>query len=674
MGNLTIRGRDNPFDLDKSLERNKVVGEDKLREEDKLLELGKLLDLRKRLEQKKLRLKQKYLHAYLEALELSMFCHRDNLFEHEGCEMSEARELLLTPCEHLHQSFPKRFSQFRQLVHLLWYHLESNEKFKFVEAFHFGTKTFTNAPLELQNLPDVKEKGVFTSMLPCVSPDGKWIAIRLKGDETTVQLYRGQHQRQHHSYWRKSVSIIKEVDHFAFTNDSVFFLYLTFHRSLHALCLASGNILTSVSGVRPLSFTPEKQSRYCFQDDDGEETIIFVKDFPPAFLSSLLLVMRAEPMQVAFASTDAILLLYSDSTLALVENDGTTIASKTSLRHPFRGSEQVKKGQFSPDGKVIVIHQGTQILLHHTVNHDRRPDSVLKTNDDFIVLHFTFSADSTLLLFCIRRNIGLSFFVWNVPEKALSASFDSPGLISEDCCCCFSSKNTELIICSEFYIEFWDHSSHPCRLLRRVETGVPYSEVYQLTASAVSLENDLLAYCISDRILLCPLKTSTEQSILQLPRAHLGKVEFCQFLRGNRSLISYGVDGNVFLWDLSEWKAVAFAKIAQGRESIVSMAVSTEGDKVVCVTSSGRLNIIKPCGLRDAMLSKLLLPKWMGSEKMTEALRGQVREPTAASENLRCPDNSEDLDAAELRIAEMEFMLCSDDNEYSDEDSDEFLD
>jgi len=41
------------------------------------------------------------------------------------------------------------------------------------------------------------------------------------------------------------------------------------------------------------------------------------------------------------------------------------------------------------------------------------------------------------------------------------------------------------------------------------------------------------------------------------------------------------------LWDLGEWKAVAFAKIAQGRESIVSMALSAEVDKAVCLTSSG---------------------------------------------------------------------------------------
>jgi len=201
---------------------------------------------------------------------------------------------------------------------------------------------------------------------------------------------------------------------------------------------------------------------------------------------------------------------------------------------------------------------------------------------------------------------------------------------------------------------------------------VPQSEVYKLTTCTVSPENDLLAYCITDRILLCPLKTPTDQFILLLPRAHLGKVEFCQFLRGNRYLISYGVDGTVFLWDLSEWKAVAFANIAQGRESVISMALSGEEDKVVCVTSFGRLMVIKLCGLKGKVLSKLPLSKGMGSEKMTEACGGQVGKPTAAIQNLTCSDSTEDLDVAEL-IKEMDFMLPSDDSEDSDE-LDELLD
>ena len=598
--------------------------------------------------------------------------------EGEGLELFGAGKLLLAPCKHLHHSWPKRFSQFKQLVHLFWYYLESNEKFEFLEAFHFGTKTFTDMPLELQNLPDVKEKGLFTSILPCVSPDGKWMAIRLESEGTTVQLYRAQHQRQHHPHWRNSVHVIKEVECFAFTNDSVFFLYFTVQRSLHTLCLSSGIILTSVSGVRPLLFTPEKQAGYIFQVDD-EENIILVKDFP-AFFSSFFPFVRADLMQVTFASADAVLVLYSDSTLALIKNDGRAFAWETPLTHSFGGSQKVKKAQFSSDGKLIATHQGTNILLYRTIpasaetsiDYGKCPDSVFEANDDFTVLHFTISADSTLFLFCIRRNFDLSFFAWNVQEKDLSASFDSPGLTSEDCCCCFSSNNMYVVICSEFYIEFWDHSCNPCRLLSRVQNDVPHTEIDKFTHCTVSPENDLLAYCITDKVLLCSLKAATDQCILQLPRAHLGKVEFCQFLKGSRYLISYGVDGTVFLWDLSEWKAVAFVKIAQGRESIITMAVSSEQDKLACATSFGRLKIIKLCGLKEKVLSKLPLSKGMGSEKMTEACGVQVGKPTAGIQNLTCSDSNEDLDVAEL-IEEMDFILPSDDSEDSDQE-DELLD
>ena len=423
---------------------------------------------------------------------------------------------------------------------------------------------------------------------------------------------------------------------------------------MYSLSLRTGAILASVSGKIPLSFS-SNPGRPAVEVPEG-------------------------PMQVGFFSADLVQVLYSNLWLVAVktvDHEGSRVY-ETSLNYPFRKFHQVTKSQFSPDGKLIVIYESTKILLYRdmlacTGHGGKCPDSIFETNGEFVVLHFTFSADSTLLLVCIRRSSGVSFFVWKVWKKVLPASFDSPELTSEDCCCCFSSNNTELIVCSEFCIEFWDHSSHPCRLLRRVQTGVAYTEVYKLTHCAVSPESDLLAYCIADRIFLFSLETSTDQLILQLPRAHLGKVEFCQFLRGNRYLISYGVDGTVFLWDLSEWKAVGFAKIAQGRENIVSMAVSAEGDKVVCLTSFGRLNVVKACGLKDAILTKLPLPKGTGSEKLTQAFRGQVREPTATIQNRRCPDNTENLDAAEL-TEEMEFMSCSDDNEYSDEDSDELLD
>ena len=89
----------------------------------------------------------------------------------------------------------------------------------------------------------------------------------------------------------------------------------------------------------------------------------------------------------------------------------------------------------------------------------------------------------------------------------------------------------------------------------------------------------------------------------QILRGHLGKIEFCRFLKVNRYLISYAVDGMVFLWDLTESKAIAFTRIKQGEEKIASMALSPEEDRLVCFFTSDRVCIIKLCKLESALSS-----------------------------------------------------------------------
>ena len=72
---------------------------------------------------------------------------------------------------------------------------------------------------------------------------------------------------------------------------------------------------------------------------------------------------------------------------------------------------------------------------------------------------------------------------------------------------------------------------------------------------------------------------------------HLGKVEYCVFLRGNRYLISYGIDGIVFLFDFVEKKSTAYVRLES--ISIISMALlSHDEDKVVCLESSGKVSVI----------------------------------------------------------------------------------
>ena len=607
-----------------------------------------------------------------------------NWFEDERYELHERlqRERLK------HPEWPEQLERFRQrkqlayewlgrllnFVHLLWYRLEPSEQFKCLEVFHSDTNIFTNAPLELQTFSDARKKGGFLNLLPCVSPDGKWIAMRPDDNEKVVRLCRGENREHQHTDVdsRNAVHVIKEVKHYAFTNDSLFFLYLTMQKSLHALSLRTGNILTSVSGIRPLFLIPEKQTGYLFRVHD-EDNIMLVKDFPSGFLKCFFIPVVKKPIQATFASADTILVLGSDSVLTVMKAEAEGDAfTKVCLIGPGGEYQKVTKCQFSQDGKLIVTHQGTNILLYYT-SLGPTYRSVYATEDKSYAVNFAFSADSNFLLFWIlQRNNRRYFHVWDVQKKVISTSFNSAGLLSGDCCCCFASGNKELIICTDFHIEIWDQTSSPCRLLKRVGTEVPYTEVDTFSYCTVSQENDLLACCIADKILLYPLSTAADQSIFQLPRAHLGKIEFCQFLKGNHYLISYGVDGMVFLWDLSECKAIAYAKIAQGWETIVSMAVSPEEDKAVCLTSFWRLKIIKLCGLKCTTLSKLPLPKAMTSSKMTEAFQRQA-EPTATIQSPACSANTDlsaDLDVAEL-IEEMDFMLGSDASEESDEHSDE---
>ena len=78
--------------------------------------------------------------------------------------------------------------------------------------------------------------------------------------------------------------------------------------------------------------------------------------------------------------------------------------------------------------------------------------------------------------------------------------------------------------------------------------------------------------------------------------------------------MSYGVDGVVLLRDLNDRQTVAYARITQGMESIVRVAVSPEEDKVVCLTSDYRLNVIKLCGLKCDNLSEVPLANTNASE------------------------------------------------------------
>ena len=258
---------------------------------------------------------------------------------------------------------------------------------------------------------------------------------------------------------------------------------------------------------------------------------------------------------------------------------------------------------FSPNGKLIACQREDQIELHSLVAESGHESRIMFEQDSAFTVLFSFSADSTLLLFCIQSNIDKPhFYVWDVHNKIMVASFRSPVLLTVDFFC-LSADKRKLILCGEYEIEIWEYDQQPRRLLAR--TGVERSYV-KFSKCAVSLDNELLICCIANKIILFSMRAPDVHSSKRVLRGHLGKIESCEILRVNRYLISYGVDGMVFLWDLIETKAIGFARITQGKESIVSMAVSPEEDRAVCLTSSDRICEIKLCKLEGDLSSTFL--------------------------------------------------------------------
>ena len=536
------------------------------------------------------------------------------------------------------------------------------------EAIEKASVLSTVSPIvafELENLPDEGKKVFFSDSIPCLSPPGViWVAKRFVKD--VVCLFRVLHpyQQQHSN---NPEYVIKEVAQFGFTNDHSFFLYLSVHSTLNAFSLQSGTILQSVSGVSPLFFSSEGQAGYHFQADDEGKTLL-LRDFPCDFLKHFLIPSARKPMQANFVSDDTFLVLYVDSSVALFQATGDR-CTDTLFSQGFSGSLgtwQVEKCAFSSDGKLIAAHHGNMITLHDTIGQDgcQFVCSVFEADYEFKVVELIFSADNALLLFCILRDRNWPFaFVWDVRKKVEPQSFDPPGLLSENFCCCFTVDN-KIVLCTELYIEIWDQAASPCHLLTRLALDVLYNETDKITFCTVSPNNDLLVCCVVDRILLYSLNNPTNQPYLKkLPRAHLGKIEFCRFLNGNRYIISYGIDGAVFLWDLLERRAISFIRIPLEGDNISFMTVSPTENKVFGCTSFGGFFQINLNGLKSEMLSlERFQLEGMRKEHNVLTLTGAV-----------CPiakQNAENTDTSKV-VEEMDFMCLSDSSEDSDGDESE---
>ena len=513
---------------------------------------------------------------------------------------------------------------------------------------------------ELENLPDEGKKVFFSDSVPCLSPGVIWVAKPfVKDAETVVNLFRVRHPHYQQQHSNNPEYVIEEVAQFGFTNDHSFFVYLSVHTSLHALSLQSDTILQSVSGVSPLFFTSAGHVGYHFQADDEGKTL-FLKDFPCDFLKHFLIPSVKIPMQANFVSEDTFLVLCTDSSVLSFQATGDlctkTIFAEPPLDSGLLGPWHVQKCAFSSDGKLIAAHHGKMITLHDTMGSDDCSFlcSVFEDDHEFSVLQLTFSGDSALLLYCIRN---CPFVVWDVRKTETLASFDPPGLVSEDFCCFFTVDN-KIVFSTELHIEIWDPAKITNKASTRLDVDVLYSKADVITYCTVSRNNDLLACCVVDRILLYSLNSPINpQLVLKLPRAHLGKIEFCRFLNGKRYIISYGIDGAVFLWDVLERTAISFIRVPVEGENISFMTVSPKEDKVVGFTSFGRFFQITLNGLNAEISSFQLKP------------RGMMMGPNASTVTGAVCSNVEQI-AEETDISkvleEMSYMYPSDHSEDGD--------
>lgn len=412
-------------------------------------------------------------------------------------------------------------------------------------------------------------------------------------------------QEEHHIHIEKPIHILGKSTRFTCSEDDLVFVYQSSGDSLQALSFKTGKVLSSVSGCEVGYFTKERQVGYLFRCDT-EETAIFLTSLSSPFkflrASNVTSSFVGKSMAAMFCSSNAVMSVSSDSMVTLMQN--STFGDKEvitkdcigRLTAPSSQSLTVKSCALSSDGRLIAIHRESKIELYSFTESKLK---LLYSQCESTVTCFAFSADSTAFLLCSLGSRDDPYFhVWGIQEDVVSARLESRGNLTPECC---SLSLDKVVLCGSYTIEIWEYAKHTCCFITRFKVQKPYNCV-RFSQCTLSVDNRFLVCCIADIILVYSLRTSNIDSSKQVFRGHLGGIEFFRLLKLNRYLISYGIDGMVFLWDISQSKAVAgFTRIAERQESIVSMAVSPEEDRVVCFTSTGRVCMIKLCELVSAL-------------------------------------------------------------------------
>ena len=525
----------------------------------------------------------------------------------------------------------------------------------------------------------LKASREFPSSLPlelrdCVvpSPNGKLIAVRdprsPERERHTIKVFMNLTETDETVSFSDPVHVIKHVEAFAFTCNSDFIVYVQIEgRCFQALSLQTGSILSCESGFMPLfHIIPSERVEFVFCAG-SEKSIVPFSDFLVSsalrkYLALQMVTSTCSPSGITFTLGGNISYLSASLELYVVRRngEGSFTTNRAPLHHPY--GCVVENCALSRQGNSVAVSQKASISLF-----DNRAFqcTVFKESEDIgcQVSCLMFSHDGTLLLYCVeRRNSKAEVCLWNVGQNKLSSCFFASALVSINCCC-LSTDNSMVILCGELRVEIWENvqqCSRQCIVKDLIEL---YQSNERFHYCSVSSGNELLACCIMDDVLLYSLISPEEESFYcRLPPAHLGQIQFCQFLRETHYLISYGIDGAVFLWELIQRraKAKAYARVTEREESITGMSVSSMEDEVVCLTSLGRVITIKLHGLKSATIpSQELSLDAIESSLTFAAGRGYLTQEAWSRE-------AQQIDVDEL-FEEMDSVIQSD---RSDDESD----
>ena len=485
------------------------------------------------------------------------------------------------------------------------------------DSMHFDTGKTTvtaivnfAALITLSSFPEISENmlrhmcGLELSYNPddALSQDGKFVAQKYGNHD--INLLEVKNYSAFHSF--NNDTVFRDIKHHCFTNDGNFFLYIQYKPNLNlfAFSLQTGKTLQSISGLCPVVCTSKEDKYFGYIFCNANERImISLSDLSGDFFLRCLNCDTSKfglPVEATFTSTDTIKFLFSSGMFKSWKIGDVLALNSKELQPHYSQNILIKKCAFSYNGKLIAINHIYDILLFNCEG--KLVSSVFKITEQnkHTVYFLTFSSDASLLLFCIKEsNDKQSFYIWDVQKEILSKRINLLFEMPIDCAC-FSQDNSKIFFCAAPAILIYNYPSKNCP---NRTIAIPGKAFLKCSHCVVSPDNKLLVCCIGSEILVHQL--DGRNAVWEVPHNHSGLIKSCTFLKGSRYLISYDMEGVILLFDLSEWKSVAYARL---QESISTITVSHDEDKVVCLGSSGKAGFIKLHWLKCGLPSNFQMP------------------------------------------------------------------